>query len=231
MCAVGVGSCDRSQLLRVRRTDIDRDSMGNGGSKVTNEDKAILDLKIQRDKIQQYQKRILVVLEREHEVARECLANGDKRRALLALRKRKYQEQLLTKTDKQLETLEELTQNIEFALVQKDVMYGLQQGNEVLKTINKEMSLDKVERIMDESAEAVAYQNEVSEMLAGQITNSEEAEVQEELEALERQELEKQANFPKVPTQKLPQEPEQQQQQQEPVQNEEQEEPAKPLPA
>lgn len=210
----------------------DIDFMGNGGSKVTNEDKAILDLKIQRDKIQQYQKRILVVLEREHEVARECLAKGDKRRALLALRKRKYQEQLLAKTDKQLENLEELTRNIEFALVQKDVMYGLQQGNEVLKTINKEMSLDKVERIMDKSAEAVAYQNEVSEMLAGQITNSEEAEVQEELEALERQELEKQANFPKVPTQKLP-EPERKEQdeEEEAEQHEEQEEPAKPLPA
>lgn len=194
---------------------------------MTNEDQAILDLKIQRDRIQQYQKRILVVLEREHEVARECLAKGDKRRALLALRKRKYQEQLLTKTDKQLENLEELTQNIEFALVQKDVMYGLQQGNEVLKTINKEMSLDKVEHIMDESAEAVAYQNEISEMLAGQITNSEEAEVQEELEALERQELEKQAAFPKVPAQELPQ-VQKEEEEQEGLQHEE---PSQPLPA
>lgn len=194
--------------------------MGNGNSKVTEQDKAILDLKVQRDKVQQYQKRILSVLNREHEIAKECLAKGDKRRALLALRKRKYQEQLLVKTDSQLENLEELTRNIEFALVQKDVLYGLQQGKEVLESLNKEMSLEKVEKLMEESSDAVAYQNEVSEMLSGKITNSEEEEVQEELEALERAELAKSTphKFPKVPTGELPEvESEEQDEEEQPI--------------
>lgn len=51
------------------------------------------------------------------------------------------------------------TSNIEYSLVEKDVLYGLAQGNGVLKAIHKEMSLDKVERILDDSADAVAYQN------------------------------------------------------------------------
>lgn len=166
--------------------------MGNSNSKkveVTDQDRAVLELKVQRDKIRQYQKRIQVVLDREHAVAKECLAKGDKQRALLALRKRKYQEQLMAKTDEQLASLQELTRSIEFALVQKDVLYGLEQGNKVLKQLNKEMSLERVERIMDESADAVAYQQEVSDMLSGVITNSEEDEVQEELDALEREAL------------------------------------------
>ena len=71
-------------------------------------DRAILDLKIQRDKLHQYSRRIQTVLSREKELAKESLAQGNKSRALLILRRRKYQEQVLLKADQQLETLEQL---------------------------------------------------------------------------------------------------------------------------
>ena len=120
---------------------------------------AILEMKNQRDKLQQYQKRITVITSREHEVAKECLGRGDKQRALLALRRKKYQESLLAKTDQQLGQLQALTSDVEFALVQKDVVFGLQQGTAVLKEIHKEMGgLEKVEMIMGESEDAQAYQ-------------------------------------------------------------------------
>lgn len=48
------------------------------------------------------------MLEREKQAAKEALQNGNKQRALLALRRRKYQESLLTQTDKQLATLQDL---------------------------------------------------------------------------------------------------------------------------
>jgi charged multivesicular body protein 6 len=116
-------------------------------------------MKNQRDKLHQYQRRITVLTDRETAIAREMLAAGDKKRALLALRRKKYQESLLAKTDKQLEQLEQLTSSVEFALVQKDVVFGLQQGTSVLKEIHKEMGgLDRVEMLMGETAEAVAYQ-------------------------------------------------------------------------
>lgn len=70
--------------------------------------RAILDMKIQRDKLRQYQKKIQAVLDREHQIAKEMVQKGDSARALLALRRRKYQEQLLVKTDGQLQALEEL---------------------------------------------------------------------------------------------------------------------------
>ena len=121
--------------------------------------RAILDLKNQRDKLHQYQKRITVLTDRETQIAKQMLARGDKKRALLALRRKKYQESLLSKTDGQLEQLEKLTSSVEFALIQKDVLFGLQQGTKVLKEIHAEMGgIEHVEKLMGETADAVAYQ-------------------------------------------------------------------------
>lgn len=145
-------------------------------------------MKNQRDKLRQYQHRITAITSRETAIARECLARGDKAKALLALRRKKFQESLLTKTDAQLETLEQLTSNVEFALVQKDVIFGLQQGTNVLKQIHAEMGgIENVEKLMGESEDARAYQREISDMLAGQMSNQDEDEVEDELEALELQ--------------------------------------------
>ncbi|PQE25381.1 SNF7 family protein [Rutstroemia sp. NJR-2017a WRK4] len=162
--------------------------MGNTPSnhKISAQDKAILDMKNQRDKLHQYQRRITVLTDRETAIAKEMLAKGDKKRALLALRRKKYQESLLATTDAQLEQLEKLTSSVEFALVQKDVVFGLEQGTKVLQQIHKEMGgIEHVEKLMGETAEAIAYQQEVSEMLGGQISNQDEDEVEDELAALE----------------------------------------------
>jgi len=159
-------------------------------------------MKNQRDKLHQYQRRITVLTDREKAIAKEMLTRGDRDKALLALRRKKYQESLLAKTDAQLEQLEKLTSSVEFALVQKDVVFGLQQGTNVLKEIHKEMGgLEHVEKLMGDTAEAVAYQQvsnlvfiysmwlmlvqEVSDMLGSQISNHYEDEVEDELEALE----------------------------------------------
>ena len=48
------------------------------------------------------------MLDKEQVIAKEALTTGKKDRALTALRRRKYQESLLTKTDAQLETLQGL---------------------------------------------------------------------------------------------------------------------------
>ncbi|KAJ5684765.1 uncharacterized protein N7477_001110 [Penicillium maclennaniae] len=203
--------------------------MGNTGSsqKISSQDRAILDLKNQRDKIKQYQVRITVLTDRETEIARQCLARNDRRRALLALRRKKYQETLLDKTNSQLLQLEQLTSQVEFALVQKDVMYGLQQGTQVLQTINREMGgIEGVERLMGENEEARAYQEEVSRMLEGNLSNQDEEEVEDELEAL-RLEV-----APKVPEQPvLPDAPVQQPVASEPEREEVVEETRTALPA
>ena len=116
-------------------------------------------MKNQRDKLHQYQKKITIITDREKEIAKNCLQRGDKKKALLALRRKKYQESLLVKTDAQLAQLEILTSDVEFALVQKDVLFGLQQGTAVLKEIHREMGgIENVEKLLGESEEAQAYQ-------------------------------------------------------------------------
>jgi len=170
--------------------------------KITAQDKAILDLKLQRDKLKQYQKKIQAVLDREHAIAKTQIVAGQKDRALIALRRRKYQQTLLTKTDQQLENLEQLVSTIEFSLVEVSVVHGLKQGNEVLKEIHKEMNLESVEKLLEETAEAREYQREIGDMLANTLTLDDEDAVQNELLALE-EEAEKEANpdiaLPSVP--------------------------------
>ncbi|KAA8564983.1 hypothetical protein EYC84_010752 [Monilinia fructicola] len=163
--------------------------MGNTPSthKISAQDKAILDMKNQRDKLHQYQRRITVLTDRETAIAKEMLSKGDKKRALLALRRKKYQESLLAKTDAQLEQLEKLTSSVEFALVQKDVEMG---------------GLDHVEKLMGETADAIAYQQEVSDMLGGMMSNQDEDEVEDELAALEAEVTG--VPLPEVPTAGLP---------------------------
>ncbi|RSH91019.1 Vacuolar protein sorting-associated protein 20 [Saitozyma podzolica] len=183
--------------------------MAQPGPKITAHDRAILDLKLQRDKMKQYQKRLQVVLDREQEIAKEALQAGNKasrcvRRALTALRQRKYQEQLLLKTDSQLQTLQELVSSIEFTQIQATVMHGLEMGNDVLKQLHKEMSLERVERLMDQTREGVEYQQEIDEALMSQMSPEEEEAVQAELERLQQEAMPAIPNVPDAQPVTLP---------------------------
>lgn len=55
-------------------------------------------------------------------------------------------------------SLSQQVSSIEFSLVEKDVLFGLKQGNSVLKELNREMSIENVEKLMGETADAIAYQ-------------------------------------------------------------------------
>lgn len=175
--------------------------LNQSAPKITAQDRAILDLKLQRDKLKQYQRKIQVILDQEYEIAKAHLAAGDRDRASLALRRRKYQQSLLLKTDGQLENLEQLVSTIEFSLVEKSVLHGLKQGNEVLKEIHREMSVESVEKLMGETQEAREYQIEIGNLLANQLSVDDEGAVQEELRQLQVQSTQPElhAELPSVP--------------------------------
>ena len=139
-------------------------------SRITDQDKAILNLKKQRDQLKQYQKRILGVLEKDKELARKLLKEGKKDRAKLLLRKKKFQEGLLEKTDGQLDNLERLVHDIEFAEVQKQVIDGLKDGNAALEKANAMFSIDEIEDILADTQEASEKQQEITDMLSGQLS-------------------------------------------------------------
>uniref|UniRef100_A0A8C4LDN9 Charged multivesicular body protein 6 n=1 Tax=Equus asinus asinus TaxID=83772 RepID=A0A8C4LDN9_EQUAS len=169
-------------------------------SRVTEQDKAILQLKQQRDKLKQYQKRITQQLEREREIARQLLRDGRKERAKLLLKKKRYREQLLDKTENQITSLETMVQSIEFTQIEMKVMEGLQFGNECLNKMHQVMSIEEVERILDETQEAVEYQRQIDELLAGSFTQEDEDAILEELNAITQEQIE----LPEVPSEPLP---------------------------
>ncbi|KAJ8882798.1 hypothetical protein PR048_014612 [Dryococelus australis] len=173
-------------------------------------------MKSQRDKIRQYQRRIEQNMERDRDLARQLLRDGKKERAKLLLRKKRYQEQLLEKTDGHLENIEKMIHDVEFSQVELQVMNGLKAGNEALKKIHDVLTVDEVERILDETREGVEKQREIDELISGALTEEDEAAVEEELEALVGPTLpevpmelpEAPSELPEVPME-LPQEPSQ----------------------
>lgn len=77
----------------------------------------------------------------------------------MLLKKKRFQEQLLFKTDGQLENLEKLTHDIEFAQVELQVVQGLKIGNEALKKVNDALNIEDIENILDETREGIEKQN------------------------------------------------------------------------
>lgn len=103
----------------------------------------------------------------------------------MILRKKKYQENLLGTTDKELEALEKLTSDLEFSQIQQQVIDGLQVGNEALKKIHEVLTIDEVERIMDETREGIEKQQEIDTLIAsGALSAEDEDAVAAELEEL-----------------------------------------------
>ena len=153
-------------------------------SRITEQDKAILSLKKTRDQLLQYQKKIEGNLEKDRELAKRLLKEGKKDRAKLLLRKKKYHESLLVKTDGQLSNLETLVHDLEFSQVEQQVLDGLKEGNAALKKANEMFSIDEIEQIMDDTAEAIEKQREIESILSGQLTDEDEEDVLKELEGL-----------------------------------------------
>ncbi|NP_001084537.1 charged multivesicular body protein 6-B [Xenopus laevis] len=168
-------------------------------SRVTEQDKAVLQLKQQRDKLKQYQKKITLQLQRERELAKQLLHDGKKEKAKLLLKKKRYQEQLLEKTDNQISNLEKMVDDIEFAQIEMKVIEGLKVGNEWLKKMHEVMSIEEVEKIMEETQEGIEYQRQIDEMLSGSLTAEDEEAILEELEAITQEDLE----LPEAPSEPL----------------------------
>nr|XP_019949978.1 PREDICTED: charged multivesicular body protein 6-like [Paralichthys olivaceus] len=174
-------------------------------SRVTEQDKAVLQLKQQRDKLKQYQKKITSQLEKERLLAKQLLKDGRKDKALLLLKKKRYQDQLLDKTENQISNLERMVQDIEFMQIEMEVIEGLKVGNVCLKSMHEIMSIEDVERILDETQESIEYQKQIDEMLAGALTQEDEDAVLAELQAITEGE---DIALPEVPTEPIPEVPE-----------------------
>jgi len=158
--------------------------------KITDKDKAVLDLKRQKIKMKNYKSRINAMLEKEVKMAKQLIKQKKKKKALLVLKKKKYLETLVVRTDKALLNVEKLVDSIEYASMQKQIFEAMKAGNECLQQINSEISVEEVEQLMEDTEEAIAYQDQVSNILAGSLSNEDVSDVNEELAQLEKEDAE-----------------------------------------
>lgn len=163
--------------------------------KVTEVDRAIVTLRTQRRKLGQYQQQLEAVIEAEVKAAKDLIAQKRKDRALIALKKKKVQEELLKNVDGWLMNVEQQLADIELASKQKAVFDSLKAGSSAIKAIQSEINIDDVQKLMDDTADAKAYQEEINTTL--QLSAEEEQEVMDEFEKLEEEMLVE--DLPEIP--------------------------------
>ena len=87
----------------------------------------------------------------------------DSRKAKLLLKKKKYYEKNLENTDNQLDNLDTLVNNIEYTMVEQQVVSSLKVGNDCLNRLHDMMSIDEIEDIMDDTKDAIEHQRVIIE--------------------------------------------------------------------
>ncbi|XP_022661356.1 charged multivesicular body protein 6-like [Varroa jacobsoni] len=186
-------------------------------SRVTEQDRIVLQMKQQRDKLKQHQRQLETRLEKERQVASRLVKEGKKERALIILKKKKYMEKIIEKTENHLEKIERLTRDVEWAQIEVNVVRNLEQGNEALKSLTALINLDDIEKMLDETRDAAEVQREISDLIIGvapEIEVDDDALLSEldelikvEQPAVEPNEPEKILKLPEVPAGDIEHEP------------------------
>lgn len=180
-------------------------------SRLTEHDKAILDLKKQRD---QCKKRLKVIEEQEiklKNLAKQLMKEGKKQKALSCLKKSKLQTVTYEKVVNILNNVEEMTSNIETQQMNIKIAETLKTGSAALKDLQKLCSVEDVEKILDEAQEGIDKQNEIDQAFANvagaDLAIDEDDLWSEFVNDLEANDLEKLEQAPEVPNNQLPEIP------------------------
>ncbi|CAD7961391.1 unnamed protein product, partial [Amoebophrya sp. A120] len=155
-------------------------------SRTTDQDRTLLQLKLQRDDLNKQKKRFANLIEEEAIIVNTCLREKKKQLALFHLKKKTIHGKMLTNCDNALLKLLELIDNVELLQMQQSVVQAMQVGNDMLKKMRKEVSVEKVEDLLEDAEELREWNAEINAVMA-QYGVSEE-DIDAELAMIEEQE-------------------------------------------
>jgi charged multivesicular body protein 6 len=167
---------------------------------VTDVDRAVLDLKVQKRRLRDYQRRVEAAAAAGSR-ARQLVALKQRERALVELRKKKYMDQALARIDQQALRLEETLLSVQEAVATAAVVERLKQGSAALKELQRQIRIEDVERLMDDAAAAADTLADVNALLLEGLSAGDEQAAESELEAIESELLG--AALPSLPTAQL----------------------------
>ncbi|KAE8450435.1 hypothetical protein EG329_006510 [Mollisiaceae sp. DMI_Dod_QoI] len=124
-------------------------------------------------------------------IAKEAVARKNRVSALAALRSKKLAETILTKRHATLGQLEEVFAKIEQAADQVELVRVMEASTRVLTGLNQEVGgVERVDGVVDQLREQMSQVDEVGNVIAevGEAGTVDENEVDDELEAMEREE-------------------------------------------
>jgi charged multivesicular body protein 6 len=160
---------------------------GKAGGTISDHDRAVLDLKVARDRLKKYQRKLDGDAATLVKQAQVLVLEGRRDRALMLLKIKKYKLQQSDKADAQLFTVTELIDSVEWEGQQSQVLAALAEGTKALNALHASMPIEDVEQLMADTQEALDYEAEISSVIAGSWTPESESSLMEEFAALEKE--------------------------------------------
>lgn len=151
-------------------------------------DRATLDLKNARDRLQKYKTRLETDDARITARARKAKAEGNTKAALNLLKIRKLKTREVETIEAQLLNVMQMVQTIDSKQNEVRVLAAMKEGKDTLQRMHEETTVDDVLNLMDEIQEQHELEQEMNDILVGanvsSLTLEDDAEIEAELEAL-----------------------------------------------
>ncbi|GFN83405.1 charged multivesicular body protein 7 [Plakobranchus ocellatus] len=109
---------------------------------------------------------------------------GNKKMALLTLRRKASSVKLIERKSGSLTILQDIIHRIEEASTNEMVLKACEAGVEAMKTLNEAVTAERAEAVMDDVQEAVSVQEEVNDLLRSPTSTAEEEELEKALAEL-----------------------------------------------
>ena len=148
-----------------------------------------------RDVERLYEARLQYLGKKQRDAKAEALARrsrGATHEALLKLSEAKRYDKTMTTLVRQAQTVAELREAIEHTVLMREMVQGMRQGADALRSLNRQIDVNKLDQLVDDTADQVALSHELMDRLsesadavAPPLTAAEEHDLEAELEAMQ----------------------------------------------